>query len=293
MVVPVGQTVDLSMRQKATDEQIALAIIGSGAVEIRDVDNGEKPFVYSSDNQGPGYVMVKGQVGQRQVMKFLTAQLALKVAPLYGKGFDFIEGNATGGMVPAWQLTDDVERVLGMPEGSIPYTYLRGSRKEGGHGELITGNRNNPHIKKGMRALVVEELVNFAETTTNAAQVYRDDGYPVTDAACILSYDHPSSNKRLAEAGVALTSLITLPRVLDMGEATGAIPSQAAKAYREFLADPVKFQLSRGWPVPEKTAKEAMARGYTMEQAAYDVALAAGAPKERLDKGVQFFVQVR
>src|SRR3989338_7371258 len=100
----------------ASSDEIAQAIVNAGAVEVKNVDSGDSPFVYSTGNRGPGYVMIKGLVGQRKTLKFLTWQLSHKVAPLFGKDFDFIEGNATGGMVPGWQLTDDVERRLDLNE---------------------------------------------------------------------------------------------------------------------------------------------------------------------------------
>src|SRR3990167_735411 len=185
-------------------DEIASTIINAGAISIRDVDSGELPFVYSTGNRGPGYLMIKGLVGQPAVLKKLTKSLAYKV--IQEAKFDFIEGNATGGMIPGWQLRNDVSDILGK---EIPYCYLRGSRKEGGHGELITGNSNNPLIKPGMKALVVEELVNYAGTTGNAAEEFRAAGYPVSHAACILSYDHQQSNARLEEKGITLVPLIT------------------------------------------------------------------------------------
>ncbi len=74
--------------------------------------------------------MVKGLVGQPEVLKFLTRNLDYKV--IDEAEFDFIEGNATGGMIPGWQLRNDVSDILGR---EVPFCYLRGSRKEGGYGE--------------------------------------------------------------------------------------------------------------------------------------------------------------
>ncbi len=282
-------------------EKVATTIINSGAVEIRDIDGGEEPFVYSTGNRGPGYLMIKGLVGQRKVLKYLTKELAKKIAPLYRKSFDFIEGNATGGMIPAWQLTDDVEKVLDLEVGSIPYCYLRGSRKEGGHGELITGNRNNPLIKGLMRALIFEELVNYAGTTGNAADEFRAAGYPVSHAACILSYDHAQSNARLKEKGVTLIPLITLPQLLDISEANKLIPANSIQSYKDFLTDPLEWQLSRnlvipggipddvdllrGQTTPKDSAKAAIERGYNIRELGKKEAVQMGAPEEKVWHG--------
>ena len=272
--------------QTASLEEIASKIINAGAVSIRNVDNGDQPFVYSTGNRGPGYLMVKGLVGQPEVLKFLTKNLACKV--IDEAEFDFIEGNATGGMIPGWQLRNDVSKILGR---EIPFCYLRGSRKEGGHGELITGNDNNPLIIKGMRALVVEELVNYAGTTGNAAEEFRAAGYPVSHAACILSYDHQQSNARLEEKGITLVPLITLPLLLDVAESSSLIPKETVDSYREFLADPLDWQLSRGLAIPADSAQKAIERGYSISELSKEEAIKRGAPSGKLNEGVVYWVQ--
>ena len=272
--------------QTASLEEIASKIIKAGAVSIRDVDNGDQPFLYSTGNRGPGYLMIKGLVGQPEILKFLTRNLACKV--IEEAEFDFIEGNATGGMIPGWQLRNDVSDILGK---EIPFCYLRGSRKEGGHGELITGNDNNPLIKRGMRALVVEELVNYAGTTGNAAEEFRSAGYLVSHAACILSYDHQQSNARLKEKGITLIPLITLPQLLDVAAVSSLIPKKAVDSYREFLADPLDWQLSRDLPVPADSAKKAIERGYSMKMLSEEEAIQRGVPSGKIKEGVVYYVK--
>lgn len=271
--------------QTASLEEIASKIIDAGAVSIRDVNSGEEPFVYSTGNRGPGYLMIKGLVGQPETLKFLTRNLAYKV--IDQAKFDFIEGNATGGMIPGWQLRNDVSEILGR---EISFCYLRGSRKEGGHGELITGN-NSPLIRQGMKALVVEELVNYAGTTGNAAEEFRAAGYPVSHAACILSYDHQQSNARLEEKGITLIPLIKLPQLLDVAETNQLIPKEAIDSYREFLSDPLSWQLDRNLVVPADSAKKAMERGYFMKELSSEEAMERGAPSGKIKEGVIYWVQ--
>lgn len=277
---------DTRKNYKASLEEIGKRIIDSGQVEIRDVDSGQDPFVYSTGNRGPGYLMIKGLVGQPSILKFLTGQLSYRVV---GEAeFDFIEGNATGGMIPAWQLRDDVSDLLGK---EIPFCYLRGSRKEGGHGELITGDRNNPLIRHGMRALVVEELVNYAGTTGNAAEEFRTAGYPVSHAACLFSYDHAESNARLREKNISLIALITLPQLLDVAGEGGLIPQKAIESYREFLKDPLMWQLERDLVVPGDTAKRAIERDIPMRELDRGEATIMGAPESKLKEGLVYWIR--
>ena len=273
---------------EASLEEVTEKIMDSGQCEVNDVDGGQDPFVYSTGNRGPGYLMIKGLVGQPETLIFLTNQLARKVVK--NAKFDFIEGNATGGMIPAWQLRTDVSELLAR---QVPCPYLRESRKEGGHSELITGIRKNPLIKKGMYALVVEELVNYAGTTTNAARIFKAAGYPVSHAACILTYDHAEANEKLKKEEVSLISVITLPKLLDIAEGMGRIPKVAADSYRAFLSDPVGWQLQRGLVVPKAAAETAKQKGYTMRELTTEEALKLDAPADKVKKGIVYCAEVK
>jgi len=217
-------------------------VIEVGAIEIRDLSQGEEPFLYSSGNWGPGYVMIKGLVSQRPLLENILMELSKKVYRKTGEKLDFVAGNATGGMVPAWILAKYLER---------PYVYVRASRKKGGHQDVITGDQQNVLILEGCKALVVEELVNFAETTCASAEKLRKEGYEVKYAATILSYDNPVAHERLKELGVELICLFTLEELIDVAEATGAFSEAAVADYREFLKDPMAWQ--KKWDLTPQT----------------------------------------
>jgi len=215
---------------------IAKLIINSGAVKIRT----EGPqFVYSSGNKGPGYVMIKGLCGQPEILKYLIKELSEKVYLETGGEIDFINGNVTGGMLPGWELRNQLSI---MRNQEIPYVYLRGARKEGGHKELITGDMDNPLITPGMNVLIVEELVNYGETTLNAIKTFRESGYKVKYAACILEYGNLQAKERLASEGVTLISLLSLPQLLEIALNLNLLEKKGVLLYREYLENPTGWQ---------------------------------------------------
>jgi len=229
-------------------ERIALEILIAKAVEIRDVDNGEESFLYSSGNYGPGYVSVKNLVGRKAIMKLLAQNLAIKISEK-APNLDFIAGNVTGGVIPAWLISEYLESILGR---RVPFVYIRDTRKKGGQKELITGIKDNPEIPHGANAVVVEELVTFAETTCNGAEALREAGYKVTHATCILFYDNPEAIKALRAAEIEMVSLITLPQLLEIAEKHKTHSPKAINSYREFLKDPLGWQAKRGLEPVEK-----------------------------------------
>jgi orotate phosphoribosyltransferase len=234
------------------NERIALEILNAKAVDIRDVDNGEKPFLYASGNWGPGYVSVKNLVGRKAIIKLLAQNLAIKISEK-APNLDFIAGNVTGGVIPAWLLSEYLGAILGR---TVPFVYIRETRKKGGQKELITGIKDNPEIPSGANGLVVEELVNFAQTTCNGADALREVGYEVTNATCILFYNNPEAIKALQAENIEMVYLITLPQLLEVAEKHKTHSAKAINSYRDFLKDPLGWQAKRGLePVKEGGTK--------------------------------------
>jgi len=239
------------MTTQSRRQCIVERLISYGALTIRDIEAGEEPFLYSSKNRGPGYLMIKGLVSQRMLLESMVELLAYKVQSEF-PNIEYVSGNATGGMIPAFLLATRLEQLLGR---TVPYFYVRNTRKIGGHGELITGDKNNDFFRRGRRGIVMEELVNFAETTCNSAIVQRDAGYDVRHGASLVNYDHAKSRELLASTGVTMLHLFTVGEILDLAE--GKYEKRLVDDYRSYLANPVKWQLDRGYPLPEtKETKE-------------------------------------
>ncbi len=249
------------MIDETTLDRLAFAILRAGAMELRavpdKVTNTEveglplenRPFLYASGNWGPGYIMVKGQVGQPDLMVMLCKYLAFALAERWPTGIDFVAGNVTGGMIPGWIVSQELSELLGK---TISFVYIRELRKTGGHKELITGIKNNPGILPGAEGLDMEELVNFAETIRNGAAVLTEAGFKASKGACLLYYGNPVADKELAAAGIEMVSLLTLSRLIDVAEKSGTHPAKLLKDYRQFLQNPLQWQADRGLTRVEK-----------------------------------------
>jgi len=220
---------------------ICKSILDAGVLEIRDLDAGQEPFLYSSGNWGPGYVMIKGLVSKRSLLVSLCKELSNKIMKLTSP--DLVAGNVTGGMIPGWLISTYL---------FIPFVYVRDTRKKGGHREQVTG------LSKELTGscLIVEELVNFAQTTINSAEVLRNLGFEVPYAATILSYENPRAIKSLEIFNLNLISLITLPELLNEAEISGKFSKKAIRDYRMFLLNPIDWQRDKGLePVPNGGTK--------------------------------------
>ena len=273
-----------------TTLEIVTTIINSGAIQIRDVDAGEEPFLYSSGNRGPGYIMIKDLCGQPDIMKYLTKELARKVNNKISTNVDIVNGNVSGGVIPAWELCRNLSKIQNR---QIPYVYLREARKQGGHNELITGDSSNPLITKSMKVLVVEELVNYATTSINAVEIFRNSGYISNYCACILSYDHPDAMANLAKHNIQLISLITLQEILNIAEQNNLIAKHKIDSYRNFLQDSIKWQLDRNLAIPEEQALEAIKRNYKLTKLNQREALDNGIPESKVRTGFIYWAKLQ
>lgn len=225
-----------------TEKEVCRAILGTRALTVRDVAGGEEPFRYSSGSVGPGYVMAKSLVGTQAVFRPLMQQLALKLVS-ERIAFDHIIGNATGGMIPAYAVREAYQQITGRVD--IEYVYVRGSRKQGGHGELVTGIEHvNRRSRSGEPAswIVVEDLINHAETSVNSLLLFRKLGFVADEAAALLQFDHPSARERLRDCGVRLTTLTTVPHLLEVAVDDGYFSARAADAYLDFIRDADAWQ---------------------------------------------------
>ncbi len=242
------------MEARTKIDEVGLMVLEAKAVEIRNVPSKvtseevlqlpreNQPFLYASGNWGPGYVSIKNLVGRKRIIKSLTQQLAELIAEKASR-LNFIAGNVTGGVIPGWLLSEYLETLLGR---TVPFVYIREARKKGGQKELVTGITDNPEISPGDNGLVVEELVNFAQTTCNGADVLRDAGFVVTHATTILFYNNPEAIKALKEYGIEMIYLFDLPALLAVAEKYQTHPQGAIDGYREFLANPLGWQVARG-----------------------------------------------
>lgn len=221
-------------------------MLGAKILDFRDVANGEEPFVYSTGNKGPIYLMVKGLVSQRPLLRALIHYLAIEVLGVF-PDVEYVAGNVTGGVIPGWELAEALSTLTAR---EIPYVYVRDTRKVGGQGEQITGDANNNFFVPGRRGLVVEELVNYAQTTTNSAIVQRAKEYDARHAATILSYDQPEAEELLAKHGVRMIALFKLLALLEIAVAAGA-DKQLVGESQEFIVDPAAWQRKYGFTPKE------------------------------------------
>ena len=107
-------------------------------------------------------------------------------------------------------------------------------------------------IPRSSKGIVIEELVNFAQSTSNSADVLRDVGYQINCAGTILFYNNPEAIKALDEHRIKMVQVFVLPDLIAAAEKHQTHSQQAIDDYRTFLTNPLKWQADRGLRRVEK-----------------------------------------
>ncbi|OGY24315.1 MAG: hypothetical protein A2172_00425 [Candidatus Woykebacteria bacterium RBG_13_40_15] len=238
-------------RDRLGTREMCELILHSGQVALRDINAGELPFEYSANKAtlvpgphgpilegtprfGPGYILIKALVSQEHTFFSLINQLALRVVDARVR-LDGICGNVSGGMIPGFVLKLYLSHLYG---GPVYYFYAREMRKEHGSREMLVGVDNTPFIKEGMNFGDVEELVNNAQTTCNAALTLRASGFRCTHAITILDYANSAAKIQREAINLTQISLVTLPELLAYARDVGKWPGPVIDDYLSYLESP-------------------------------------------------------
>ncbi|XP_018597094.1 uridine 5'-monophosphate synthase [Scleropages formosus] len=133
----------------------------------------------------------------------------------------------------------------------VPMLIRRKESKDYGTKKLVEGT-----IHPGDSCLIVEDVVTSGSSVLETAQVLRNEGLKVTDAVVLMDREQGGA-ARLAEEGIALHSVITISKLLEVLRAGGRIDAAAAESVHQFIRDNNTFGASTcGLSAPKKPCKE-------------------------------------
>jgi orotate phosphoribosyltransferase len=103
-------------------------------------------------------------------------------------------------------------------------------------------------VTPDQEGIVCEELVNYANSTSNSsADMNEDYGFHIPLATCILYYGNPEGDRAIKNEGLLMTHLITLEQLLHRARYHRTHPGNRIRSALSFLADPEKWNQQRGF----------------------------------------------
>ena len=111
--------------------------------------------------------------------------------------------------------------------------YVRSGAKDHGRGNQIEGKR-----LPGQKVVVVEDLISTGGSCIEPVKVLREAGADVLGVISIMTYGMKKGIDRMAEAGIAWTSLTSFDTVIEVAAEQDYISPDDIERLKAFRDDP-------------------------------------------------------
>ncbi len=174
--------------QANSTELIAQSLLEVNAVFLRPQDM----FTWSSGIKSPIYCDNRITLAYPELRNSIRDYFINLINSNFPQA-DLIAGVATAGIPQAAIIADHM---------NLPLAYVRSKNKDHGRTNLIEGQ-----IKKGAKAIVIEDLISTGGSSINAIENLQAAGVEVLGLLAIFSYNLPLADKQLAALGIPVHSL--------------------------------------------------------------------------------------
>ena len=200
---------------KTVSLQTAEYLLGIKAVKLSPRDL----FTWASGIKSPIYCDNRVTLSFPAIRTFIKENFVNAITEKFEKP-DLIAGVATGG-IPQGALVAE--------ELSLPFVYVRTSKKDHGLTNLIEGR-----VEPGQKVVVVEDLISTGSSSLEVVRALKEAGCNVIGMVAIFTYNLPVSISRFKEAGCPLITLTDYEILIEKALKTDYINEDDFRVLREF-----------------------------------------------------------
>lgn len=204
-------------------KKVAKILLDLNAVSL----NAKKPFKYASGILSPVYtdcrVLMAYPEKRKQIRDFYIDAINKS-----GVKYDVIAGTATAGIPHASWIADKL---------NLPMVYVRGKMKDHGKENLMEGI-----IKKGQKAIIIEDLISTGESAINSVNAVRAAGGVVTAVFAIITYGMKPAEENFKQNSLKLISLTTFKDILDKAEESRQISKDEKGIILSWIKNPTYWK---------------------------------------------------
>ena len=183
----------------------------------------EEPFIWASGIKSPIYCDNRLTLSDVDVRRDVENALAEVIKKHYPDA-EMIMGTSTAGIAHA----AIVATILNLPMG-----YVRASTKDHGRNNRIEGK-----VEKGMKCVVIEDLISTAKSAIDVSETLRETGCEVLGIASIFTYDMKKSTILLGEHNLVNHSACDYDTLIDVAIENGYIKQEQRDALLSFRNHP-------------------------------------------------------
>ncbi|MCX6802811.1 MAG: orotate phosphoribosyltransferase [Candidatus Diapherotrites archaeon] len=203
-------------------ENVAEILLEIKAVTL----NPSKPYRYASGILSPIYTDNRLLMGYPEQRKKIIGAMAELLEKRKTK-FDLVAGTATAGIPHAAWLADKTGK---------PMVYVRSEEKQHGKQNKIEGL-----VKKGWKAVVVEDLVSTGGSSVETVRGLREAGIEAEDIVAIFTYNMKAATDKFLAEKISLFALTDFSTLINVAARKKYITEQEKETALEWNKDP------QGW----------------------------------------------
>lgn len=185
-----------------------------------------EPYTWASGWKSPIYCDNRRVLSFPYIRDFIKSELCNVIFERFPDA-ELLAGVATAGIAWGAMAADQLK---------LPFIYVRPKPKEHGLGNQIEG-----YYQKGLRTVVVEDLVSTGKSSLQVVQALKTAGLQVDGMVSIFTYDFPESVKAFETAGIPFFSLTNYPALLVKATNNGLVSSDQHEILLKWRDDPVNW----------------------------------------------------
>ncbi|WP_317198063.1 orotate phosphoribosyltransferase [Echinicola marina] len=199
--------------------QVARKLLDIKAIRLQP----QEPFTWASGWKSPIYCDNRLSLSFPEVRTFIKNQLVEAIKANF-PGVEGIAGVATAGIPQGALIAEEM---------GLPFIYVRSKPKGHGMENMIEGK-----VAKGMKVVVIEDLVSTGGSSLKAVEALKAAGFEVLGMAAIFTYGFDLAAKNFEDAGVKLICLSDYEAMLPQAVADNYASDEDLQSLAEWRQAP-------------------------------------------------------
>lgn len=204
------------------EKTVAEKLLQVNAVRL----NPKEPFTWASGWKSPIYCDNRKLLGYPYVRDFIKSEMCNVIFEKFPDA-ELLAGVATAGIAWGAMAADQLK---------LPYIYVRPKPKEHGLGNQIEG-----YYERGMKTIIIEDLISTGKSSLQVVDVVRNAGLEVMGMVSIFTYGFEAAATACSEAGVPTVSLTNYPTLIELAIEKGTIDPEDQNTLLNWSKNPSEW----------------------------------------------------
>ena len=187
----------------------------------------DKPFTWASGWKSPIYCDNRKSLSFPLVRDLIKTEMCNAISASFPKA-NLLAGVATAGIAWGAMAADQLK---------LPYIYVRPKPKEHGLGNQIEG-----YYEKGMKVVVIEDLISTGKSSLEVVQVLKNSGLEVDGLVSIFNYGFYEAVEAFKQVDVTYNSLTDYSTLIALAIEKGIVSADEEKTLLEWRENPAKWR---------------------------------------------------